>query len=130
MSESEQPKDKQTQKKLDRALLKRIIHLFVPHKKMVFLTVIAVMVGVVLGIAPPFLIKVIIDEGIVGENLGIIAKFSAFILVAVLAGAGMTLLYGYWGVIVGQAHHVRLAAEALRSSAEHVAEVLHQYPNW
>ncbi|MCB0826734.1 MAG: ABC transporter ATP-binding protein [Armatimonadetes bacterium] len=102
MSEPEKPKNKQAQKKLDRALLKRIIHLFVPHKKMVFLTVIAVMVGVVLGIAPPFLIKVIIDEGIVGENLGIIAKFSALILVAVLAGAGMTLLYGYWGVIVGQ----------------------------
>ncbi|MFM9874618.1 MAG: ABC transporter ATP-binding protein [Fimbriimonadaceae bacterium] len=83
-------------------MLRRILRLFAPHKKMVALTLIAVIIGVVLGIVPPYLIKTIIDEGITHKNLGIIAQTSGFMLLAVLGGAGMTLLYGYGGVIVGQ----------------------------
>lgn len=83
-------------------MLRRIIGLFFPHKKAVALTLIAVVIGVVLGIVPPYLIKVIIDEGITHKNLGIIAQTSFLMLLAVLGGAGMTLLYGYGGVVVGQ----------------------------
>jgi len=83
-------------------MIRRILGLFAPHKKMVFLTMIAVLIGVILGIVPPYLIKVIIDEGITHKNLGIIAQYSGWMLLAVLGGAGMTLLYGYGGVIVGQ----------------------------
>jgi ATP-binding cassette, subfamily B, bacterial len=83
-------------------MLKRILRLFAPHKKMVALTLVAVVIGVVLGIVPPYLIKIIIDEGITHKNLDIIAKTSGIMLLAVLGGAGMTLLYGYGGVLVGQ----------------------------
>lgn len=83
-------------------MLRRIIGLFAPHKKTVILTIIAVIIGVVLGIVPPYLIRVIIDDGISNKNLGIIAQYSVYILLSVLAGAGMTLVYGYLGVVVGQ----------------------------
>lgn len=86
----------------DKALLKRVVGLFRPHKKMVVLTVIAVVVGVILGIVPPLFVQVLIDRGIAQHDLGIIASYSLFTLVIVLAAAGMTLLYGYWGVVVGQ----------------------------
>ncbi|QYK53794.1 MAG: ABC transporter ATP-binding protein [Fimbriimonadaceae bacterium] len=91
-----------TKKQLDKAMIRRIVGLFAPHKKMVFLTTLAVLVGVLLGIVPPYLIMKIIDEGITHKNLGVIAQYSILMLFAVLGGAGMTLLYGYWGVIVGQ----------------------------
>ncbi|MBL8068248.1 MAG: ABC transporter ATP-binding protein [Armatimonadetes bacterium] len=89
-------------KQLDRAMIRRIIGLFKPHAKMVWLTCGAVLLGVVLGIVPPYLIKTVIDVGIAQKNFPIIGEYSAYILISVLAGAGMTLLYGYWGVVVGQ----------------------------
>lgn len=101
-NESVSEESKLDKKIADRAMLKRIIQLFLPHKKLVILTVFAVLVGVILGIIPPYLIQTIIDVGFVKKDLGVIGQQSVFILLAVLAGAGMTLLYGYWGVVVGQ----------------------------
>jgi len=86
----------------DREIVRRIVRLFAPHKKEVALTLIAVIVGVGLGLLPAFFIKVLIDEGLQKADLGVLANYSIYTLLAVLAGAGMTLLYGYWGVVVGQ----------------------------
>ncbi|HRJ27805.1 MAG TPA: ABC transporter ATP-binding protein [Fimbriimonadaceae bacterium] len=91
-----------TKKQMDRALIKRIIGLFSPHKPMVAMTMVAVLIGVLFGLAPPYLVKVIIDEGIAQKDLNIIGLYSLYTVLMVLAGAGMTLLYGYWSVIVGQ----------------------------
>lgn len=91
-----------TKKQMDRALIKRIIGLFSPHKAMVAMTMVAVLIGVLFGLAPPYLVKVIIDEGIAQKDLNIIGLYSLYTVLMVLAGAGMTLLYGYWSVIVGQ----------------------------
>ncbi|HXH62277.1 MAG TPA: ABC transporter ATP-binding protein, partial [Fimbriimonadaceae bacterium] len=86
----------------DRAMVKRIISLFRPHKRMVVLTTIAVSIGVALGLLPPFLIEHIIDAGIQAKNLQVIATYSIIAVVAVALGAGVTLLYGYWSCVVGQ----------------------------
>lgn len=91
-----------SKKQLDRAMIRRIVGLFAPHKKMVVMTSFAVLVGVLLGILPPYLIMVIIDTGIAKKDLNVIGIYSVYMLLAVLGGAGMTLVYGYWGVIVGQ----------------------------
>lgn len=93
---------KSPRKALDRALIKRILGLFRPHRRQVALTLVAVFVGVLLGLVPPFLIKIVIDEGLAQHNLTVIAEYSMLTVIAVLAGAGMTLLYGYWSVVVGQ----------------------------
>ncbi|MDI9641588.1 ABC transporter ATP-binding protein [Kamptonema cortianum] len=69
---------------------------------MVVKTTIAVVIGVLLGLLPPYFIQAIIDHGIIKQDLGVISKFSILTLVAVLSGAGMTLLYGYWAVVMGQ----------------------------
>lgn len=90
------------QRQLDRALLRRILGLFAPHRVQVIRTIFAVIIGVVLGIVPPFLVQHIVDDGLSKGNLNVIASYSGLTLIAVLAGAGMTLLYGYWSVIIGQ----------------------------
>ncbi|MBX7131958.1 MAG: ABC transporter ATP-binding protein/permease [Fimbriimonadaceae bacterium] len=89
-------------KKADREIVRRVASLFKPYRREVVLTVIYVIIGVLLGIAPPFLIEVIIDQGIQQRNLGVIGLYSIYTVVAVLAGAGMTLVYGYTSVVVGQ----------------------------
>lgn len=103
MSENESAAAPADEKKaLDRALLRRVAGLFRPHLKDVFRTTIAVAIGVCLGIVPPFLIEIIIDQGIQKKDLGVITVYSLLTVVFVLLGAGVTLLYGYWSVVMGQ----------------------------
>ncbi|MBL8061176.1 MAG: ABC transporter ATP-binding protein [Chthonomonas sp.] len=86
----------------DRLITKRIIALFGPHRRDVILTILAVLVGTGLGIVPPFLYEVIIDELVGQKRLDVIGWYSGFTLLAVLLGAAFTLLYGYMSVVVGQ----------------------------
>lgn len=86
----------------DRTIIRRIAGLFKPHKRQVALTMLAVLVGTGLGIVPPFLYKVIIDELVTEKRLDVIGLYSGLTLLAVLLGAGFTLLYGYWSVVIGQ----------------------------
>lgn len=94
--------EKASSKSADRSILPRIVALFRPYKREVGFTVAAVLVGVVLGIVPPFLIKRIIDDGLVPHRLDVIGFNSVLAVLAVVAGAAVTLLYGYWGVVIGQ----------------------------
>lgn len=89
-------------KPVDRETMKRVLGLFKPYRRQVILTLTAVLVGVLLGLLPPYIIKVIIDEGLQARHLDTIIRYSIYAVFAVLAGAAMTLLYGYWSVIVGQ----------------------------
>ncbi len=89
-------------KSVDREILRRVIGLFKPYRAEVLKTGVAVLVGVLLGLFPPYFIQRIIDEGLQQRHLDTIIRFSIFTVLAVLAGAAMTLLYGYWSVVVGQ----------------------------
>lgn len=86
----------------ERPILPRIAALFHPYGREVAATIVAVLAGVVLGIVPPFLIQRIIDDGLVPQRLDVIAVNSVLAVLAVIAGAAVTLLYGYWGVVIGQ----------------------------
>ncbi len=86
----------------DKQIVKRIVALFGPHRRYVVLTILAVLVGTGLGIVPPFLYEVIIDELVGRKRLGVIGWYSGFTLLAVLLGAAFTLLYGYMSVVMGQ----------------------------
>lgn len=87
---------------LDRKLLRRILGLFRPHKREVILTAIVVVIAVVMGIVPAYLIQTVIDDGIQGRNLQLVGVYSILTLVVVLIAAALTLLYGYWSVVIGQ----------------------------
>lgn len=95
------PKPKRD-READKILIKRIAGLFWEHKGLCLMTLVAVAFAVAAGLMPPFFLREIIDHGILGMNLQVIIKFTVFTLLAVLAGASLTLLYGYWGVLIGQ----------------------------
>jgi ATP-binding cassette subfamily B protein len=87
---------------IDKGILRRILGLFAPHKKQVALTLLAVVFGVLLGLLPAFFIQVLVDEGLQKKRMDVLAVYSLLTLFAVLAGAAVTLLYGYWSVVIGQ----------------------------
>ena len=94
--------DTKAKKQIDRAMVRRILGLFRPHKSMVLTTGLAVFVGVLLGIAPPFFLQRIIDVGLQQRRMDVVAEFSILTVLFVALGAGVTLLYGYWSCVVGQ----------------------------
>lgn len=87
---------------INKALFRRIIGLFGSHKRATYIMLATVMLGVLLGLIPPFLLQVIIDDGLTKNNLGVTATYSLYTVVATLAAAGATLLYGYQSVVIGQ----------------------------
>ena len=83
-------------------MFRRVLGLFGPYRKEVGAILGVVLLAVVAGVLPPFFLKTIIDKGITKGNFGVVVEFSIFTLIAVLAGAGLTLLYGFQSVVVGQ----------------------------
>ncbi len=83
-------------------MLRRVMGLFSPYRKEVGLILVVVLFAVVAGVVPPFFLKLIIDEGIAKGDFGVVTVNSIWTLIAVLAGAALTLLYGYGSVVIGQ----------------------------
>jgi ATP-binding cassette subfamily B protein len=103
-------------KSINRVIVKRVIGLFGPHKSAVMAMVGTVLLAVLLGVVPPFLLQIIIDKGLHSNDLSIITKYSALTIVITLAAAGTTLLYGYQSVVIGQ----RIMCEMRRTLFTHL----------
>lgn len=89
-------------KKVDRQTLKRIGRLFKPHRALVTKTLTAMTAGVTLGIVPPYLLRTLFDQGIAAHDMTIVTQMSILTIVITLLAAFLTLLYGYYSVLVGQ----------------------------
>lgn len=89
-------------KQANRAITRRVIKLFAPYKGKVLVTFFTVLVGVALGLVPPLLVQRIIDDGISKGNLNVVVTDSILTVVLTIAGAAVTLLYGWLSVGVGQ----------------------------
>ncbi|MCE9559869.1 MAG: ABC transporter ATP-binding protein/permease [Armatimonadetes bacterium] len=88
--------------KISRESYRRVARLFIPHRRMVYLTILAVIVGVLFGLMPPLFLRTIIDDGLTKLNMSTVITFSILTVLATIGGAVFTLLYGYWSVLVGQ----------------------------
>ena len=82
--------------------MKRVFGLYNPHRKETAVMLFTVAVGTVLGLVSPFFVKIIIDEGLQKKDLGVITTYSVLTIVITLLAAGVTMLYGYQSVIIGQ----------------------------
>jgi len=102
--------------KADNATVGRVLRLFKPYTGEVIVMLVTVMVGVLLGLVPPFFLKIVVDDGFGGMYKGVetmnralmergwttVWEFSVLTVVVVMLAAGITLLYGYQSVVVGQ----------------------------
>ena len=82
--------------------MKRVFGLYNPHRKETAVMLFTVAIGTLLGLVSPFLVKVIIDEGLQKKDLGVITTYSVLTVLITLLAAGVTMLYGYQSVIIGQ----------------------------
>ena len=59
MDDEQKKSDKKELKTADRAMIKRIVRLFAPHKSLVVVTALTVLVAVLIGLAPPFFVQLL-----------------------------------------------------------------------
>lgn len=89
-------------KKDNAQTFRRIAASFQPYRAQVIWVLVAVIVSSLVGLVPPFLLRVIVDRGLVTGDIGLVTRFTLFTLVAVLASTGLSLWYGYLSVVIGQ----------------------------
>jgi ATP-binding cassette subfamily B protein len=102
MQRSNGPGKPDTPPRDDRATLRRVVALFAAYRMQVVLVLAAVLVSSLIGLVPPFLLKVIIDRGLAERNLELVTRLSLITVIAVLAQTGLALWYSYLSVVVGQ----------------------------
>jgi ATP-binding cassette, subfamily B, bacterial len=81
---------------------KRVLGTFRPYTGNLTGIAAAVLVSAALGLLSPYFLKIIIDRGLQTGDLGIIARYSVYTLLATIGSTGFALLYGYLSVVVGQ----------------------------
>jgi ATP-binding cassette, subfamily B, bacterial len=92
----------QPAKKVSKETVRRVVALFKPYKKEVWITVVSVLVAALVGLLPFWFLQIIVDEGLAKHNLSITARYSVYTILITLLASGLTLLYGYLSIVVGQ----------------------------
>ena len=82
--------------------LRRVARTFVPYRRTVAAIAVAVLMSAALGLWPPFLLRAIINRGLLGRDMALVTRDTALTLAATLGATALALLYGYWSVQVGQ----------------------------
>ncbi len=93
---------KAEQKKIDKLTMRRVFGLYGPHKGETAVMLVTVAIGTLLGLVSPFFVKIIIDQGLQKKDLGVITTYSLLTILVTLVAAGVTMLYGYQSVVIGQ----------------------------
>ncbi len=89
-------------RKVSRVTLKRIAGTFTPYRREVAITALAVLASALLGLAPPFLLRVIINNGLLLRNMHVISMYTLLTIAATLGSTGFSLAYSYFANVVGQ----------------------------
>ena len=82
--------------------LKRVVRTFDPYKLTVFWIAVTVIGAAAFGLMPPFLLRAIINDGLIARDMSLVTRDTLLTLMATLLSTVLTLLYGYWSVLVGQ----------------------------
>lgn len=87
---------------IKRETLARVARAFAPYKAEVIWTALAVLVSAGLGLLSPFFLQTIVNQGLLGRDLGVVTRYSIYTLAATLGGTACALGYGYLSTMVGQ----------------------------
>jgi ATP-binding cassette subfamily B protein len=87
---------------IPRKTLLRIARTFAPYKAPIVGTTLAVLVSAGLGLLSPFFLRTIVNQGLLGHDMGVVTRYTLYTLAATLGGAACGLGYGYLSTVVGQ----------------------------
>src|SRR5579862_7335139 len=82
--------------------VRRVVGTFAPYRKEVVLTAAAVLAAAALGLLSPFFLKIIVNRGLIGQDMGVVTRFTIYTLAATLGATAISLGYGYLSVLIGQ----------------------------
>ncbi len=82
--------------------LKRIARSFAPYVPQVILTAAAVLASAGLGLLPPFFLQTIVNRGLLGRDMAVVAAYSIYTLASTVGSTGLSIGYAYLSTVVGQ----------------------------
>ncbi len=91
-----------TGRKVTRETIRRIAGTFSPYRREVTFTALAVLASALLGLASPFLLRIIINDGLIKRNMHVITVYTLLTMTATLGATGFGLVYAYYANVVGQ----------------------------
>ena len=87
---------------LKRETLRRVARTFAPYKAEVVGTSLAVLASAGLGLLSPFFLRTIVNQGLLGRDMGVVTRYTLYTLAATLGGTALGLGYAYLSTVVGQ----------------------------
>ena len=87
---------------LQRGLVKRVWRFARPYRGMLSGFLLIIVLEAIIGLAPPLLIKQIIDEAIPNQDDGFVTQLALFMVVIALADAALSLLERWWSSRIGE----------------------------
>jgi len=82
--------------------VRRVVGTFRPYRTLVWGIGLTVLLAAALGLLPPFLLRAIINQGLLARDMALVTRDTLLTLLATLVSTGLTLLYGLWSIQVGQ----------------------------
>jgi ATP-binding cassette subfamily B protein len=88
--------------KLKPGTVKRIISFATPYKKALTIFLITVVIDALLAVAPPLLLKRLIDEGVLKNNAALVTELAILVAVLAIADAGFNLIGRWYSSKIGE----------------------------
>ena len=85
-----------------KASLRRVMTVFGPYRWQLAGIAVLVLVSAGLGLLPPLCLRIITDEGLLKNDMGIVTRYTLLTLLLTVAAASLGLGYGYYSMVVGQ----------------------------
>src|SRR5690349_24410657 len=87
---------------IKKTTLSRIARTFLPYRKEMIWTALAVLASAALGLLSPFFLKIIVNDGLLARRLGVVTMFTIWTLLATILATTFSLGYSYMSIVVGQ----------------------------
>src|SRR5919106_1487383 len=89
-------------KRIERALIRRVLRLARPYRKLLIGFLFAVIAGAVVTAVPPLLLKALLDTAVPEENRGMVTALAVGAVALALASAALSLLQRYYSARIGE----------------------------
>ncbi len=90
------------EQKLTRETVRRIAGFAVPHKRLIFGFLVFVIADASLVVANPLLVKKLLDEGVIGKDLGLVVWLAAAMALVSVLDAALGVCSGYLSSRIGE----------------------------
>src|SRR4051812_29325088 len=89
-------------KKIERALMRRVLRLARPYRGQLIGFVIAVVLAAIAGAVPPLILRSVIDTAIPEKDRQLVAVLAAAAVFLALFNAGLSLIQRYYSARIGE----------------------------